>query len=94
MSNTTEQKHLQMLFLQNTHSDVKNEIELGKWWSEQYKLRHKSNLRTGVAVLFSPCLRVNILNTKEPIKGRLMMVKADIEGSIFYLINVYAPNVG
>lgn len=94
VSEVIEQKNLNVIFLQETHSDVNNEIEWGKWWRGQYRLSHKSNLSAGVAVLFSPCIRVNILNTEEPINGRLLVVKADIEGNIFYLVNVYAPNIG
>lgn len=91
VSEIIEQKKLHVIYLQETHSDVGNEVE---WWKGQYKLSHKTNLSAGVAILFSPDLRVTVLSTEEPMNGRLLVVKADIDGEIYYFINVYAPNVG
>lgn len=94
VSEIIEQKKLHVIYLQETHSDVGNEVEWGLWWKGQYKLSHKTNLSAGVAIFFSPDLRVTVLSTEEPINGRLLVVKADIDEEMYYFINVYAPNVG
>ncbi len=82
------------IYLQETHSDAGNEVEWGLWWKGQYKLSHKRNLSAGVAILFSLDLTVTVLSTEEPINCRLLVVKSNIDGEMYYFINVYAPNVG
>lgn len=91
---TIEQKKLNVIFLQETHSDIANELEWGLWWKGQYILSHKTNVSAGLAILFSRDLRVNVLKKEEPVNGILVVVKADIDGVIFYFVNAYAPNVG
>lgn len=85
---------LDVIFLQETHSTTKYEVDWGLFWGGQLFLSHGSNVSGGVAVLFSNSLKVKILNSCEFVKGRGLMVKADIEGSIYCFINVYAPNIG
>lgn len=94
VSETIEQKKLNVIFLQETHSDIANEFEWGLWWKGQYILSHKTNVSAGLAILFSSDLRVNVLKKEEPVNGRLVIVKADIDGFLFYFVNAYAPNVG
>ena len=45
------QKKLDVIFLQETHSDSLNETDWGMWWGGQYVLSHGSNLSAGVASL-------------------------------------------
>lgn len=40
-----------------------------------------------MAFFFSPDLMVTVLSTEEPINGRLMLVKADTDGEMYYFIN-------
>ncbi len=37
---------------------------------------------------------MDIISTEEPVKGRLLVVKAQIQGLLVFLINIYAPTVG
>lgn len=90
---TIEQKNLHVIFLQDTHSDTVDEVDWGIWWKGQYVLSHKTNVSAGVAILFSPDIRVDVLKTEEPVNGKLVVVKANIEGVLFYFLNVYAPTV-
>lgn len=94
VSEIIEQKNLHVVFLQETQSDIANEVKWGMWWTGQYVLSHNTNVSAGVAILFSPDLRVKVLKTEESVKGRLVLVKVVIDGVIFYFVNVYAPNVG
>lgn len=47
---TIEQKKLNVIFLQETHSDIANELEWGLWWKGQYILSHKTNVSAGLAI--------------------------------------------
>ena len=38
-------------FLQETHSDVMNEIDWGLWWGEQQVLSHGTSVSAGVTIL-------------------------------------------
>lgn len=87
-------KRLNVVLLQETHSDVDNEADWKMCWKGQQILSHGTNLSAGVAILFSPETTVNILSSEEVIKGRLVLVKAEIEDFLFCFINVYVPNVG
>jgi hypothetical protein len=53
-----KQKKVQVLFLQETHSDVVNEVDWGLWWKGASVLSHGTNFSAGVAVLFVPRLSV------------------------------------
>ncbi len=47
------QKQIDIVLLQETHSDSKNEIDWRREWDGQIVLSHKSSISGGVAVLFS-----------------------------------------
>lgn len=55
-------------------------------------LSHGTNTSDGIAILFSKEMNVNILVVEEIVKGRILLLKVEYEGSVFVLINVYAPN--
>lgn len=88
------QKNLNVIFLQETHSDTGNEVDWGVWWKGALVISHGTNIRAGVAILFSQKLGVNIISTKEVCKGRVLMVRASINDRECVFVNVYAPNTG
>jgi len=45
-------KNINVMFLQETHSDNQNEIELYRWWEGECILSHGTNLSAGVAIIF------------------------------------------
>ena len=65
ISEMVQQKRLDIVFLQETHSDKDNEIDGGLWWKGQYVLSHGTNFSAGVAILFSSGLDVNVISTTE-----------------------------
>ncbi|XDV25251.1 hypothetical protein PO909_029197 [Leuciscus waleckii] len=85
---------LDVIFLQETHSTIKDEIDWGLSWGGQIFLNHGSNVSGGVAILFSSNSKINVVSSCNLVKGRGQMVKANIEGSIYCFINIYAPNIG
>ncbi len=94
LSEMIELKDLSVTFLQETHSTCSNEVNWGLWWKGEYVLSHGTNLSAGVAVLFSPSVKVNVLTKNEVEPGRFLMVKAEISHFKFLFVNIYAPNVG
>ncbi len=94
LKESIELKEMNVMFLQETHSDINNEVDWGLWSEGQFVLSHGTNLSAGVAILFSKELNANILSINELEKGRLLLIKAKIKDVVFVLINIYAPNVG
>ena len=94
VSQMVSQKKLDIIFLQETHSDINNEVDWGLWWRGHYTLSHGTNLSAGVAILIAPGLDIRVTSTSEIMAGRALAVKAEMCGFIFCLINVYAPNQG
>ena len=60
VSKTVSRKKLDVLFLQETHTDRDNEVDWGLWWRGYYRLSHSTNLSAGVAMLFSPSLDLRV----------------------------------
>ncbi len=53
-------KEINVMFLQETHSDINNEVNWGLWSEGQFVLSHGTNVSAGVTILFSKELNVNI----------------------------------
>ncbi len=87
-------KKVNIAFLQETHTNLDNESEWNRWWEGKSVLSHGTNISAGIAILFSKEINVNILAVEEIVKGRILLLKMEYEGSVFVLINVYAPNNG
>ena len=88
------QKRLDVLFLQETHSDALNEIDWKMWWGGTSFLSHGTNVSGGVAILFSPTVGVCVKSTVEVVAGRALVVRAQIQDISFVFINVYSPTSG
>ncbi len=88
------QKKLDIIFLQETHSDSNNETDWALWWKGHCCLSHGTNFSAGVAILFSHGLQVNVISTTEIHKGRALAVRAEIQDVSFCFVNIYAPNQG
>jgi len=87
-------KELNVIFLQETHSDPDNEVDWGLWWRGEHFLSHGNNLTAGVAILLAPSLNCSILWKNELVPGRLLIVRAEIHNMNFIFVNIYAPNIG
>ena len=94
ISEIVKRKKIDVVFLQETHSDVLTEADWSLWWRGQLFFSHGSSHSAGVAVCFSPSLDVRILSSIVIENGRALMVKAEINNFIFSFINVYAQNLG
>ncbi|CAM2118441.1 unnamed protein product [Caretta caretta] len=55
---------------------------------------HATVRQAGVATLFSPNLRPEVLGVTEAVPGRLLHLQVCMEGLVVNLVNVYAPTSG
>ena len=87
-------KKINVMFIQETHSDTLNETDWNLEWDGEVILSHFSNCSSGVAILLSRDFTPISFEVEEVIKGRLMVVRAKYELFKMVFINVYAPNNG
>ena len=80
------------IFLQETHSSVKDE----KLWNDEFEgqlfFSHGKTNSCGVAIGFVGTKALNILNIKRDNLGRILVIEVKIDDSVFVLINIYNAN--
>ena len=89
-----KQKRLDVIFVQETHSDVSNAADWAKEWEGLAFLSHNSSFSGGVAVLLSQGFTPYSYSVDEILNGRLLKVTACFENNVFVFICVYAPTGG
>ncbi len=94
LSDIIDLKDLSVKVWQETHSTCSNEVNWGLWWKGEFVLSHGTNLNSGVAVLFSPTVKVKVLSKNEVEPGRFLMVKVEISNFKYLFVNIYVPNFG
>ncbi len=87
-------KNAGVVFLQETHTDVNNQIQWLSEWKGQAILSHGSSVSAGVAILLPPDYKDQPVSIFEIVSGRLLRVDVVIHGIDFSFVNVYAPNIG
>lgn len=70
-----------------------DETDLGLWWDALCILSHSTNFSAGVAVLFKTSSAVTFFPA-EVVTGWLLVVRAEIDNSVFCFVNVYTLNAG
>ena len=80
------------IFLQETHSSVKDE----KLWNDEFEgqlfFSHGKTNSCGVAIGFVGTKALNILNIRRDNLGGILVIKVKIDDSVFLLINIYNAN--
>ena len=89
-----KEKGVDVMLLQETHSDVSNETDWRREWEGEALFSHMSSTRGGVAVLFAKHFLPITYEVQHVIDGRFMIIKAQYERFKVYFVNVYAPTVG
>ena len=81
-----------VIFLQETHSSVKDE----KLWNDEFEgqlfFSHGKTNSCGVAIGFVGTKALNILNITRDNLGRILVIEVKIDDSVFVLINIYNAN--
>ncbi|CAM5170795.1 unnamed protein product [Natator depressus] len=83
-----------VIFLQETHTDPTAEDSWRLEWVDRVYFSHSTIRQAGVATLFSPDLWPEVLGVAKAVQGRLLHLRAHIEGLVVNLVNVYAPTSG
>ncbi|CAM2111861.1 unnamed protein product [Caretta caretta] len=83
-----------VIFLQETHTDPTAKDSWRLEWGDRVYFSHSTIRQTGVATLFSPALRPEVLGVAEAVQGCLLHLRVRIEGLVVNLVNVYAPTLG
>lgn len=87
-------KNGSVAFLQETHTDVNNQVQWQSGWNGQVVLSHGCSNSAGVAFLFGAEFKDQDMSVFDVIPGRMLRVDVTLRGLNFSLFNVYAPNIG
>ncbi len=80
-------------FLQETHCTQNNIIQFKKSWKgESYFAPTSSVYSRGVGILISPKSKIEVVSSYDMKDGRTLLVNFNIQGKLFTLVNLYAPN--
>lgn len=83
-----------LVFLQETHTTSLDENQFRNEWGigDVYYSHGKSNSK-GVAILLNKSRDIEILDTIHTSQdGRVIILEANVQDTVFKLINIYAPN--
>ena len=86
------QKKYQIIFLQETHSVPTSEKIWNTEWGRKIYFSHGTSQSRGVAILLHPKLNATVEDEYRSNDGRIMLIRINIEESIYVCVNVYAPN--
>ncbi|CAM2104320.1 unnamed protein product [Caretta caretta] len=78
-------------FLQETHTDPTVEDRWWLEWGDGVYFSHFTTWQAGVATLFSPTLRPEVLGVTEAVPGHLLHLRVHMEGLVVNLVKIYAP---
>lgn len=76
---TALEKKIDVLFLQETHSDFRNDTEWKREWGGEVVLSHHTSVSGGVGFLFSKTFKPNSLEVQHFIDGRLLLTRAQFD---------------
>ncbi|CAM4544238.1 unnamed protein product, partial [Caretta caretta] len=83
-----------VIFLQETHTDPTAKDSWQLEWGDRVYFSHATIRQAGVATLFSPNLRPEVLGVAEAVQHHLLQLRVCIEGLVVNLVNVYALTSG
>ena len=86
-----ELKKLDVVFLQETHSDSVNEEDWKREWPGEVFLSHKRSNSAGVGILFSRAFSPRSVEVQDIMSGHILRVNALYENVKMVFICVYAP---
>ncbi|CAM2111060.1 unnamed protein product [Caretta caretta] len=82
-----------VVFLQETHTDPAAEDRWRLEWGTGVYFSHFATWQAGVAALFSPNLRPEVLGVNEAVPGHVLHLRVRMEGLVVNFVNIYAPQM-
>ena len=80
-----------IIFLQETHSTVELADKWKTLWQGGIYCAHGDSNRRGVAILFHSSIEHKVLDIYADTNGRFLILRVDIEGKAYTLVNCYLP---
>ena len=91
--NWLKDKKEDIFFLQETHSTIESERDWTRSWGGRVYFNHGSSNSTGVAILIkSGANHIKVEKHSNIVNGRASLLEIDIDGVLYCLTNIYAPN--
>ncbi len=87
-----KQKKVDVLFVQETHSDELNACDWAREFDGMSILSHLSSTSGGVAILFSKGFIPCSYQVEEIIKGRLLKIRAQFENCFYLCLCSYSSS--
>ena len=81
-----------VVFLQETYSTIDVESIWKTQWPGKLYFSHGSNHSCGVVILVKDDLDFKLNSLSSDAKGRYIIMEAEVQGSSFLFVNIYAPN--
>ena len=81
-----------VVFLQETYSTIDVESIWKTQWPGKLYFSHGSNHSCGVMILVKDDLDFKLNSLSSDAKGRYIIMEAEVQGSSFLFVNIYAPN--
>ena len=81
-----------IIFLQETYSTVDVEDIWKTQWQGKLHFAHGSNHSCGVMILVRSDLDFSVKSVNLDTEGRSIIMEAEVQGSLFLFVNIYAPN--
>ena len=85
-------KNFDIIFLQETHSTVKNETVWSAQWGSKIRFAHRSSSAGGTAILINKKLDMTVHNIIAHDAGRYVLMYVTYNKAKILLANIYAPN--
>lgn len=85
-------QNFDVIFVQETHIDTVAKAKIFQQkWGGKILWSFGTNTSCGVAIMFKPHLRLDVLTSASDNEGRVLSVGVEIKGSMYNFISVYAP---
>ena len=80
------------VFLQETYSTEDVESIWKTQWQDKLYFSHGSNHSCGVMILVKDDVDFKLNSIISDDQGRYVIIEAEVQGSLFLFVNIYAPN--
>ena len=81
-----------IVFLQETYSTKDVESTWKTQWQGKLYFSHGSNHSCGVTILVKDDVDFKLNSIISDDQGRYVIIEAEVQGSLFLFVNIYAPN--
>ena len=85
-------RKVDIIFLQETHSKKKTEIQWKNEWGSKMLFTHSSSNSCGTAILIKNTINCTIMSTISDPLGQYIISKIQIDDKLYVFVNVYALN--